>query len=99
MYTHSARSCSSPFYEALEKIGININTAIFDDIMNEKNGTAYIKAMTHTFLRGTNFEKKVVIIDEGTTHTRDFSHELVVSTVSENTEEQIRNYIKSQKER
>ena len=32
--------------------------------MNEKNGTAYIKAITHTFLRGTNFENKVVIIDE-----------------------------------
>ena len=55
---------AEPFYEALEKIGVNINTATFDDIMNEKNGTAYIKAITHTFLRGTNFEKKVVIIDE-----------------------------------
>lgn len=55
---------AEPFYEALEKIGVNINTATFDDIMNEKNGTAYIKAITHTFLRGTNFENKVVIIDE-----------------------------------
>ena len=32
--------------------------------MNEKNGTAYIRCVTHTFLRGTNFENKVVIIDE-----------------------------------
>ena len=52
------------FYDALEKIGVNINVATYDDIMNEKNGTAYIKAITHTFLRGTNFENKVVIIDE-----------------------------------
>lgn len=55
---------AEPFYDALEKIGVNINTATFDDIMNEKNGTAYVKAITHTFLRGTNFENKVVIIDE-----------------------------------
>ena len=53
-----------PFYQALEKIGVNMDTASFGDIMNEKNGTAYIRCMTHTFLRGTNFEKKVVIIDE-----------------------------------
>jgi predicted ribonuclease YlaK len=52
------------FYDALLKIGVNTNTATFDDIMNEKNGTAYIKAITHTFLRGTNFENKVVIVDE-----------------------------------
>lgn len=52
------------FYDALEKIGVNINVATYDDIMNEKNGTAYIRAITHTFLRGTNFENKVVIIDE-----------------------------------
>lgn len=53
-----------PFYEALEKIGVNLNTATFSDIMNEKNGTAYIECLTHTFLRGCNFENKVVIIDE-----------------------------------
>ena len=53
-----------PFYQALEKIGVNMNTASYGSIMNEKNGTAYISCMTHTFLRGTNFEHKVVIIDE-----------------------------------
>lgn len=55
---------AQPFYEALERIGVNINAATYDDIMNEKNGTAYIKTVTHTFLRGCNFENKVVIIDE-----------------------------------
>ena len=53
-----------PFYEALQKIGANLNTIMFDNIMNEKNGTAYVRCVTHTFLRGTNFENKVVIIDE-----------------------------------
>lgn len=53
-----------PFYQALNKIGVNINTANYSDIMNQKNGTAYIQCLTHTFLRGTNFENKVVIIDE-----------------------------------
>ena len=55
---------AQPFLSALEKIGVNTSIAFYDDIMNEKNGTAYIKAITHTFLRGTNFENKVVIIDE-----------------------------------
>lgn len=33
-----------PFYEALQKIGVNLNTVLFDNILNEKNGTAYIDA-------------------------------------------------------
>lgn len=55
---------AEPFYDALFRIGVNMNVAMCDDIMNEKNGTAYVKAITHTFLRGTNFENKVIIIDE-----------------------------------
>ncbi len=54
----------APFYDALQKIGVNLNTVFYDSIMNEKNGTAYIRCVTHTFLRGTNLENKVVIIDE-----------------------------------
>ena len=53
-----------PFYEALQTLGINENTVFFDNIINQKNGTAYMQCLTHTFLRGTNFENKVVIIDE-----------------------------------
>mgnify|MGYP003189205917 CR=1 FL=1 len=53
-----------PFYEALDKIGVNRNTAFYDSAVNEKYQTAYIQCVTHTFLRGTNFENKVVIIDE-----------------------------------
>lgn len=55
---------AEPFYDALIKIGVNVNTACYDDIINEKNGTSYVKAITHTFLRGTNFENKICLIDE-----------------------------------
>lgn len=53
-----------PFYEALDKLGVNRNTAFYDGVVNEKYQSAYIECLTHTFLRGTNFENKVVIVDE-----------------------------------
>lgn len=53
-----------PFYQALERLGINLMTCFSDDIMNMKNGTSYIECTTCTFLRGVNFENKVIIIDE-----------------------------------
>lgn len=53
-----------PFYQALEKINVNMNTASYADINNQKNGTAFIQCLTHTYLRGTNFENKVIICDE-----------------------------------
>lgn len=56
---------SEPFIEALIKLGIPPHTAINQyDIMNQKNGTGYIDAITHVYLRGRNFENKVVILDE-----------------------------------
>lgn len=56
---------SEPFLEALLKLDINPNTAINQsDIMNQKNGTSYIDVTTHVYLRGCNFENKVVILDE-----------------------------------
>jgi phosphate starvation-inducible protein PhoH and related proteins len=41
-----------PFYQALNKLGINLMTSLCGDIINQKNGTGYIECMTHTFLRG-----------------------------------------------
>lgn len=54
-----------PFLEALIKLNINPHTAINQsDISNQKNGTGYIDVTTHVYLRGRNFENKVVILDE-----------------------------------
>lgn len=58
-----------PFYQALNKNKVKISTSITDDLMNMKNGTGYITCMTHTFLRGINFEHQVVIIDEAQNFT------------------------------
>ena len=54
-----------PLYQALLKLDINPNTTINQlDIDNQKNGTGYIDAITHVFLRGQNFENKVIICEE-----------------------------------
>lgn len=52
-----------PLYQALIKCNVIPTQAISSDISN-KNGTAWIEAHSATFMRGVNFEKKVVIIDE-----------------------------------
>lgn len=52
-----------PLYDALVKVKEVPNQAISSDI-SEKNGTAWITARSATFMRGINFDKKVVIIDE-----------------------------------
>lgn len=60
----------SPLYQAMVKCNINPNTALYN-IQNQKNGTSYIECITHTYLRGTNFENKVVIIDEAANYYLD----------------------------
>ena len=60
----------TPFYQALQRIGVNLNTALHtDDMINEKNGTAYITCMTDTYIRGMNIgevggSRVVYILDE-----------------------------------
>ena len=54
-----------PLYQALIKLNINPNTAINQlSVENQKTGTGYIDAITHVFLRGQNFENKVIICEE-----------------------------------
>lgn len=54
-----------PFYQACIKAGVNPYTDIIQsNMLNQKNGTGYIECTTHVYLRGTNFENKVIIIDE-----------------------------------
>ena len=53
------------FMQALVNCNVNITTSINDESMvNQKNGTGYITCITDTFLRGTNLDDAVVIIDE-----------------------------------
>ena len=54
-----------PFYQALIECNVNPNTAITNEsIVNQKNGTGYITCLTHTYLRGTSFDNKVILLDE-----------------------------------
>lgn len=54
-----------PFYQAMVECNINPYTAINDEsLINQKKGTGYITCLTDTFLRGTNLDNAVVIIDE-----------------------------------
>lgn len=54
-----------PFYQALVSCGVNITTDINDESMvNQKNGSGYITCITDTFLRGSNLDNCVVILDE-----------------------------------
>lgn len=52
-----------PLYDALLKINENPQRVISSDV-TEKNGTAWVIARSATFMRGINFENKVVIVDE-----------------------------------
>ena len=59
-----------PFYQALITCDINPHTSINNESMvNQKNGTGYITCLTHTFLRGTNLDNKVIILDEAQNYT------------------------------
>lgn len=57
-------------YQALITCNINPNSAINDESMvNQKNGTGYITCITDTYLRGSNLDNKVIIIDEAQNFT------------------------------
>lgn len=59
-----------PFYQALIECNLNPSKVIVNDSMvNQKNGDAYIHCLTHTFLRGTNFDGKIIILDESQNFT------------------------------
>jgi predicted ribonuclease YlaK len=59
-----------PAYQAMIECDINPNTAVCSDSMTaRKRGEAYVKLLTHTYLRGTNLANKVVIIDEAQNYT------------------------------
>ena len=58
------------FCQALIKCGVNITSAInTESMVNQKNGTGYITCITDTFLRGSNLDRAVIIIDESQNFT------------------------------
>lgn len=59
-----------PAYQAMIECGMNPNTDVCSESMtSKKRGEAFVKLLTHTYLRGTNLSKKVVIIDEAQNYT------------------------------
>jgi PhoH-like ATPase len=59
-----------PAYQAMIECDMNPNTDVCSESMtSKKRGEAFVKMLTHTYLRGTNFQNKVVIIDEAQNFT------------------------------
>ena len=59
-----------PAYQAMVEVGMNINSCVYSESMiSKKKGEAFVKMLTHTYLRGTNLQKKVVILDETQNYT------------------------------
>lgn len=59
-----------PAYQAMIAVGMNTKTVVSHESMTIKQKEdAYVKLLTHTFLRGTNLQKKVVILDESQNYT------------------------------
>lgn len=59
-----------PAYQAMIEVGMNPNVDVCNESMTaKKKGEAYVKLLTHTYLRGTNLQNKVVILDESQNYT------------------------------
>lgn len=58
------------FYQALATCGVQTTTAInTESLVDQKNGGGYITCITDTYLRGSNLDNAVVIIDEAQNYT------------------------------
>jgi predicted ribonuclease YlaK len=59
-----------PAYQAMIEVGMNPNVDVYSEsIVSKKKGEAFVKMLTHTYLRGTNLQNKVVILDESQNYT------------------------------
>lgn len=59
-----------PAYQAMIEVGMNPYTDVVQDAMTAKRkGEGFVKMLTHTYLRGTNLQKKVIILDESQNYT------------------------------
>lgn len=59
-----------PAYQAMREADMNTNSDICHDSMeSKKRGDGFVRMITHTYLRGSNLDKKVIIIDEAQNFT------------------------------
>lgn len=59
-----------PAYQAMIAVGMKPSVVVSHESMTTKQREeAYVKLLTHTYLRGTNLQKKVVILDESQNYT------------------------------
>ncbi len=69
-YTEKSEVYFEPAYQAMAEVGMNPNADVYNEsLVSKKRGEAFVKLLTHTFLRGTNLENKVVILDEAQNYT------------------------------
>ena len=69
-YTEKSEVYFEPAYQAMIEVDMNPDADVYTDSMvKKKRGDAFVKLLTHTFLRGTNLENKVVILDEAQNYT------------------------------
>lgn len=59
-----------PAYQAMIEVGMNPYADVCSGTMTERRkGDGYVKMLTHTYLRGTNLQNKVIILDESQNYT------------------------------
>lgn len=59
-----------PAYQAMIEVGMNPNNDVMGESMaSRKRGDGFVKMLTHTYLRGTNLQNKIVILDESQNYT------------------------------
>ena len=59
-----------PAYQAMDEVRMNTNVVVYNEAMtSKKKDEAFVKLLTHTYLRGTNIQNKVVILDESQNYT------------------------------
>lgn len=59
-----------PAYQAMIEVDMNpFNDVCSGSMTDKKKGDGFVKMLTHTYLRGTNLQKKVIIMDESQNYT------------------------------
>lgn len=69
-YTEKSEVYFEPAYQAMKEVDINpYNDVCSESMTSKKKGDGFVRLLTHTFMRGTNLQNKVVILDEAQNYT------------------------------